>query len=232
MKTVDNYNFSGQKALIRVDFKRKKSIFEILKRPPMKRIIILLVFIGFAKTTLAQLYQPFPVDSAMWREWAYDAQTTYVDNWDYQYFTFGDTLISGNTYHKIFKTGTYMRMGGPPAASYSYINQYIGSYREDFFKHILFCPSGSATEQLLYDFNLSLGDSLSSGYNLVPGETAWVSAVDSILVGGQYHKQYHISGDTAAVGGSDFVQIIEGVGSTFGLLGYLRPVFEQVRWSS
>jgi hypothetical protein len=49
-----------------------------------------------------------------------------------------------------------------------------------------------------------------------------------VLVGGNYHKQYWISADTPNF--TNYVSIIEGVGTTFGLFGYffepLRPPFE------
>lgn len=197
----------------------------------MKRIIVLLVFFGFAKTNFAQLYQPFPTDSAMWREWAYELDASYNDSWDYQYFIDGDTIIAGNNYHKILYTGTYHHVSW---TSYwiNYINQNKGAFREDTAKHILFCPYGDTLDYVLYDFNLSIGDTLAQSYMNYLGSGNWVSAIDSILVGGQYHKRYHISNDTAGTSWNyNYVSFIEGVGSTFGLLGFgpssLWPVFER-----
>ena len=197
----------------------------------MKRLIILLVFVCFTKVNIAQLYQPFPTDSAMWREWAYELDASYNDTWDYQYFIQGDTIIVGKNYHKILYTGTYHHVSWTSGWT-NYVNQYKGAFREDTAKHILFCPPGDIIEYVLYDFNLNVGDTLSQSYMNSLGSGNWVSAIDSILVGGQYHKQYHISNDTASSSWNlNYVSFIEGVGSTFGLLGLgggsLWPVFER-----
>lgn len=210
---------------------RKIIRFDVLKKLPMKRIVVLFIFVCFAKINVAQLYQPFPTDSSMWREWAYDVDASYNDTWDYQYFIEGDTIIAGNNYHKILYTGTYHHVSWT-SYSINYVNQYKGAFREDTAKHILFFPYGDTTEYVLYDFNLSIGDTLTQSYLNSFGSGNWVSAIDSILVGGQYHKRYHISNDTAAASWNlNYVSFIEGVGSTFGLLGLgggsLWPVFER-----
>jgi hypothetical protein len=159
----------------------------------------------------------------MWREWAYNVDASYMDNWDYQYVIDGDTVVSGNSYHKILKTGTFSHASAS-SYNYNYVNQYIGCYREDNYKHILYCQSGEQVEQVLYDFSLNLGDTLPQSFinNSSTGTGNWVSKIDSIMVGGSFHKQFHIS----TANDSNYVSLIEGVGSTFGLLGQLRPVFE------
>lgn len=203
----------------------------------MKRIIILLVFIGFAKVNIAQPYQPFPTDSAVWRQSS--ANWNYPDYYqrDYKYYIQGDTIFSGNTYHKIYKTlissyyvlgsptGPFNLMSGPSIVD---TNKYVGAIREDLSKRVYFLPDTITTssEILLYDFNLNVGDTLTYSYNnssYFLGEN-YVSGIDSIVVGTQYHKQFKIS----APGYTNYVSIIEGVGSTFGLLEMFIDPFE---WS-
>ena len=203
----------------------------------MKRIIILLVFISFAKINAAQLYQPFPTNSAVWRQSS--ANWNYPDYYqrDYNYYIQGDTVLSGNTYHKIYKTeldsyyiissptGPFVLNYGPNMVD---SNKYIGAIREDLSKRVYFFPDSStiSPEILLYDFNLNVGDTLPYSYNnsvYFLGQNV-VSGIDSVKVGMQYHKQFRIS----APGYPNYVSIIEGVGSTFGLLEMFIDPFE---WS-
>ncbi len=202
----------------------------------MKRITILLVFVCFAKINVAQLYQPFPTDSAVWRQLSQQWDFPWMDQQDYSYFLNGDTLISGNIYHKVYKTileSHYQSTGGPWAIyAGPYMtdtNQYVGGIREDGFKHIYFLSDTaiSSFEILLYDFNLSVGDTLAYSYNnssYFLGSN-FVSAIDSVMVGTMFHKQFHVS---STAGYPDYVSIIEGIGSTFGLLEMLIDPFE---WS-
>ncbi|CAN5435711.1 hypothetical protein BH10BAC1_BH10BAC1_13980 [soil metagenome] len=203
----------------------------------MKRILLLLMFIGFAKINVAQVYQAFPTDSATWRQSS--ANWNYPDYYqrDYNYYTQGDTIVSSNTYHKIYKTlissyyvlgsptGPFNLMSGPTLID---SNKYIGAIREDLSKHVYFLPdtTTTATEILLYDFNLVVGDTLVYSYNnssYFLGQNV-VSGIDSVVVGTQYHKRFKIS----ASGYPNYVSIIEGIGSTFGLLEMFIDPFE---WS-
>lgn len=181
------------------------------------------------------MYQPFPTDSTNWRQVSAVWFMPVYEQWDYNYFIEGDTVLSGQTYNKIFRTGTYayytvsmpymihtLTMG--PYMTHN--NSYIGGIREDGMKKIYFYPESASvsSEQLLYDFNLSVGDTLPVAYNntsFVLGEN-YVSSIDSVLIGTNYHKRFNISIPT----NSNYVSIIEGVGSTFGLLEMLVPVFE------
>lgn len=183
----------------------------------MKQSILLFLLLCFAKTNVAQLYQSFPTDSAMWRQQSAQWNYPSMDLQDYVYYLQGDTTISANTYHKIYKTvlsSDYYTTGGPYALVYGpYMtdsNKYVGAIREDAFKHIYFFPGTitDTTEQLLYDFNLGVGDTLPVTYNISYYGQNYVLSIDSILVGTTYHKRYNLN----------YTSIIEGVGSSFGLI--------------
>ena len=110
----------------------------------------------------------------------------------------------------------------------AYLNNYIatfyaGGFREDVLnKRIYFIEPDSTADTLLYDFNLSVGDTLPDSYlsNKMYYKNI-VASVDSVLVGSVYHKRFNIN-----EGGSTYVSLVEGVGSTYGFLGYLAPPFE------
>ena len=203
----------------------------------MKRIIVLFVFVCFAKIDIAQVYQPFPTDSASWIERSQQWNIPWMDQQDYEYFLDGDTVLLGLNYHKLFKTkleSDYQLFGSGPFVLYAgpYMtdtNKYIGAIREDGLKRIYFFPDTATitAEQLLYDFNLNVGDTLPYSYNnssYFLGQN-YVSQIDSILLGSVYHKRFQIS---SYAGYPDYVSIIEGVGSTFGLLEMFIDPFE---WS-
>lgn len=190
----------------------------------MKRIIILLVFVCFAKINFAQLYQPFPTDSAIWRQ--VSAQWLYpdMDVQDYVYYLQGDTLISGNTYHQVYKTELNSNYSAFGTGIYAFVsgpfmidsNKYVGAIREDGLKHIHFVPDSAVfSEVLLYDFNLNVGDTLPVTYNNEYYGQNYVSSIDSILLGVTYHKRYNLGFWSGLFG---YTSIIEGVGSAFGLL--------------
>jgi len=107
---------------------------------------------------------------------------------------------------------------------YKYYNNYIGAFREDTInKKVFFIPENNSYDTLLYDFNLSIGDTLlSSIINDSINYMNHVSLIDSIIVGNKYYKRYGLSSGSNL----NYVYLIQGIGSTFGLFGYLYPPFE------
>jgi Secretion system C-terminal sorting domain len=87
-------------------------------------------------------------------------------------------------------------------------------------------PWTDTTETLLYDFSLSIGDTLTSTYNY--GDNNTILDIDSVLVGSNYHKRFLLgqmgwNGNTTP---DTTYAIIEGVGSTTGFLGMIVRPFE------
>lgn len=77
-------------------------------------------------------------------------------------------------------------------------------------KKVYFIEHGKSTEEVLYDFTLEVGDTI-RGYHVdYHYPRATVKAIDSVLIGNEYHKRLLLS---------DVYNIywIEGVGSTYGL---------------
>ncbi|MCF8278303.1 MAG: T9SS type A sorting domain-containing protein [Flavobacteriales bacterium] len=91
-------------------------------------------------------------------------------------------------------------------------------------KKVYFKQHSSVSDTLLYDFDLSIGDTLPPTLiNDPSNETNVVSSIDSILIGNDYHKRFGIS-----LGyDSNYVDLIEGIGNSFGLMGLLVPPFER-----
>ena len=66
------------------------------------------IILGSLTTSLsAQEYHPFPTHAAVWREHVtmVFGSSNHLTQ-EYQNFINGDTLYLGNTYHKIYKTGS------------------------------------------------------------------------------------------------------------------------------
>ena len=173
-------------------------------------------------------YHPFPDSNAVWSETDYlntcncpnpcATACGFYDN----YFIKGDILKGSYTYHKIYNTSQYFQYNGIAPAGTGF---YAG-IRQDTVARKVYCfVYGTGTnDTLLYDFNLHVGDTLPKSY--VNGGTFnnHVSSIDSIIIGTTYRRQYHISSTNPP--DSNYVQLIEGIGSTFGITSYLAPPFE------
>lgn len=187
----------------------------------MKQVSIVLSFLLIAVPGYSQtnIYYPLPTQNAAWREY----QGSHCDMCrDYQNFTAGDTVIGGKSYTKIWSSGIYYSSNfygfctNTIVGNFSYLSSAIRNdsinkkvYSYDFYNHV---------ETLLYDFNLNLGDTVpvqfSSGY---------VSAIDSVLVGQNYHKRFTVSEINSML---PDVYLIEGIGATSGLLNRIDFCFE------
>lgn len=190
-----------------------------------KQTIILLAFIlitiGRAD---GQTYTPFPTSDGFWKEISIDGQCVNDDNPSgvcnvYQYILSGDTVINNITYKKLNSSGVKSYTG-------QYKNGgYCGCYRNDIInKKVYYLPKNSIHDTLLYDFNLHLNDTLPISYIYDRRDGIFtIDKIDSVLMGSTYLKEFHIS---KAAFGEAF--LIEGIGSTLGLFGFIRPYFEQM----
>ena len=123
----------------------------------------------------------------------------------------GDTLINSFSYHKLtipFFQTPFSACGPSTILS----NIYKGAIRKDtVLNKVFIVPPSDTAEQLLYDFTLQVGDTI-KGYLeqfAVPIDT--VETIDSVLVGNSYRKRWNVN-----LGYN--IEIIEGVGSTYGLV--------------
>jgi hypothetical protein len=145
-------------------------------------------------------YHPFPEGNATWN------YRYYQDSWamppnDYTLINYsitfsGDTLINNLKYNKLTTPFVAFRKG------------YRGAIRQDVAaRKVFIMPPTKRVEELLYDFNLQIGDSV-KGYIYYHDI---VEDIDSVLVGNSFRKRWRINS-------AYNVDIIEGIGSTYGLL--------------
>ena len=184
-----------------------------MKATAMKKLLLLIATL-FTLTAKAQtsVYHPFPDSNAMWNINFY--VWSGVCEWEqrYSYVFSGDTLINSTSYHKlwtpavetVFNFSTCLPFNNPG---------YKGCIRQDTsLRKVFIIPPSDTVEQLLYDFNLQVNDSL-KGFLVHSGYGPVIINIDSILINGNYRNRWTWQwdfGDTAC--------IIEGIGSTLGLL--------------
>ena len=190
-----------------------------------KSYYILTIIHLFGVTLFAQGYSYFPNSNANWNQrQTYNDGTQIIDNL-FTVFIDNDTLINGISYHKLYVTGIENKytITWSFVSSTSYTHQYYTSFREDSLKHIYTNDFGN--ESLLYDFNLKLYDTLNYlAYQYILVEGTYVSSIDSVQVGSKYRMRYHLTAPDVA---SDYITLIEGIGSSYGLLNLSAPQFEQ-----
>jgi hypothetical protein len=191
-----------------------------VKRDIFIALILLLPFKAFSQT---YEYIPFPDSGAIWSEVYYHPDPTWPDTVikppSFERFALNgeDTIYNSISYKKlyIFYDSAFSKSKAT----------YIGGIREDENKRIYFKgdtivhdlkPSyhntdDPSSEVLLYDFSLTIGDTLKNSNLSVWGEFLIVSTIDTIQIKDTYRKQYSFEPIW-------WVHWIEGIGNVKGLL--------------
>ncbi len=172
-------------------------------------ISILVVQFANAQTNI---YHPFPDSSAHWNinRLVFCLTTGGVANENYTIEIAGDTLINSTVYHKLNTPFVeYLPTGNCPSFT---LPGYKGAIRQDTsLKKVFFIPPTNNVEQLLYDFNLQIGDTVKGFTESFNFTIDTVISIDSVIVGSTYRKRWFINNCYN-------IYLIEGVGSTYGLL--------------
>ena len=186
----------------------------------MKKLFIFSLLIWQFNCLKAQssIYKPFPADSAVWSQTkvSYDSQ----NNPTYHYSCFkmlGDTTINTINYKKIYR-GHYSTFNIPNYNPSNFVFSYEGALRQNAsVKKIFYLPKTS-NELTLFDFNLTVGDTVHNiydyqGNNIKYNQAFIVSKVDSILIGFQFHKTFEYGPNNVGL-------LVEGMGSLAGLFEF------------
>ncbi|MCB9168981.1 MAG: T9SS type A sorting domain-containing protein [Flavobacteriales bacterium] len=160
-------------------------------------------------------------DSAVWHEehWLYDGLITHHSV--YTCNASGDTLIGGLWYTKVRQIGvdSVGSLGSPDPPVAWPLDRYLAAIRADEPARKWYTVlAGYTNEELLYDFDLTPGTVLQGTYgdcNL--GLT--VTTIDSVLLGSHWLKRYQLDQPGRS--------IIEGVGASSGLFGWLCQLYEE-----
>jgi hypothetical protein len=184
----------------------------------MKNHIIFAVFaflLNCSTTKVrSQNYYPLPFDSGVWQEeYVHTSPNVWLSRLDLFYFN-GDTIIDGVTYKKMINEGS----------SNGFYKGYYGAMRQDTFEQkVYFIDRDSLTEAVLYEFDLSVGDTLKflNKYDIDNPLTDSVVLVDSIgliTIDNTERRQFFYHVDLIGFEFPESGSIIEGVGNTHGFV--------------
>lgn len=185
------------------------------------RILIASIFLAFSSFS-----QPFDyfAHTPVWRVNSMcSAPYPCVRNDAAAYFISGDTLLSdGFTWKKLMRIGnsSYTYFASPPIppgceGEFSF-DYFEGFLRQDSLR-IYHRNLSENSEQLLYDFDLEVGDSLPlCKINFM--DNLLVSSVDSVWVLDSWRKRFYFNQGAS--------WIIEGIGHNAGFLESIPPMLE------
>jgi hypothetical protein len=171
----------------------------LIKPIPMKKLLFLISAL-FTLSSLAQqpVYFPFPESNAQWNMHMLQMGWPPLEK-NYSIIISGDTLINGLLYQKLTIVN--------PA-------WYKGAIRQDTVNRKVFIiPPAAATEELLYDFTMHVGDTVKGYIENYLNTKDIVENIDTVLVGNNYRKRWKINSGYN-------IYFIEGIGSTYGLVEY------------
>lgn len=184
----------------------------------MKTILFLsFLFLSIFSNAQTDVYHPFPESNASWNNVYYSSSGCWIELY-YSTIIGPDTSINGVTYHSL-QTPEFVDIYSPSCNGFPI--GYQGCYRQDTnLRQVFFVSPGTNTENVLCDFNLSIGDTVkgwpASGFFCITPFI--VSSIDSVFLGGNYRKAWR---------GAANQMLIEGIGTTYGLLSPVCNLFEE-----
>lgn len=187
----------------------------------MKTIYLtLLTFLAFNYLN-AQTPDYF-ADNPEWLQSSSCNWTGCIENKDFVYFLDGDSVLNNITYHKVYIHGKMtpfpMGQGQPCPPEFTFYN-FVTLLRQDSLR-IYEYNAIEATDTLLYDFNLNIGDTLPRTNNLW-STTSVVDSVDTVIINGTNRKKFYISGPDMVA-----YEMIEGIGANTGLLEQMDQLLD------
>ena len=187
----------------------------------MKKLLLFSLFLACNfSSVFSQNYIPLPTANACWIDYnnaQYGATNTNVCDL-VRIEIVADTIINNTTY-QILKRTTESRNGIFNFPCSTFVSLYTDTLfmRNDSVNKKVFIRTPYLNaDSLLYDFNISVGDTIKESfqYQNHSGSFVLVVAKDSILVSTKYHKRFKLIHQLSL----DSIFLIEGIGSSRGLL--------------
>lgn len=183
----------------------------MIKNCFIKIIIVFVIISAFYKPASSQAYIPIPLDSTIWKV-TYWAALPWPYSWQCSIFeyTAGDTVINSKNY-------TLIKTLYDPFCLTHIPQQKKAAIRQDSLARkvfIIWLPD-SLTERVLYDFTQTVGDTCNSVLGSSLCAPTIVQSIDSVLVNNRFHRRLNLYGNCC------MASLIEGVGSTYGLIDKL-----------
>jgi len=180
----------------------------------MKKLIIIGLLLVLVTQTKSQQYFQVMDPTSRWIEYT----NWFEIGWENTFFVSGDTTIENRNYKKVYEIFYHSILDTVDC-------ELIGGIREEnnkmFFipcnNNPLECIVSDPLELLLYDFNMSIGDTITYSVDSLNSLHNIAFNIDSIQINGDYRKRIEVhSVETAG----SIIRIgfwIEGIGSTLGL---------------
>jgi len=183
-----------------------------------KRLSSLILFLAISCLEVKAQVNEYLIQNPVWQINSQCAiPLPCIQDETFNYYTNGDSTINSMVYKKIYRSGTgYVWSNQPPPnpcnlAPYSFIDTVPSFFLRSAGKKMYVIFPTDTIESMLYDFDLSLGDTLPASINNFTTDT-WVSSIDSILTPYGYRKKFTLTG----TGWSQY--LIEGIGHSKGLI--------------
>lgn len=190
-------------------------------RVMLYRLLNVFSFLVISNILLSQEY-PIPAIGSEWNNTVMDLQSTMGNETTARLEVAGDTIIGSLLYSKLITSWEvgYSQNGDCEFTSSGIggvkIDRYEGAIRTDENYRVRFIPNGETEVITLYDFSLTVGDSILLSEVNNP-YYAYAIKVDTVLIGKSKRKRVTVQGMY------EIEDIwIEGIGSLYGLL---TPVF-------
>src|SRR5690554_4177613 len=183
-------------------------------------LILLLLFSAVSINAQTSAFYAFPDSNAVWNFHTTEFRLgsgCFIDE-QYSILMDGDSLINNIKYNKL--SIPYMLSNTIGCNETSIVTAaYKGAVRVDSVnKKVFYVPPTKNSEELLYDFTLEVGDTIKGYLYSNSSAPTIVQAIDSVVVGSNYRKRWLI--DSSCIYP---IYIIEGIGSTFGLIESIPP---------
>lgn len=226
---------------------RAAHVFSSDKAYHMITRLMILFLCASVQVSAQSPYRPFPESNAGWVE-EHGWLQPLMECGDYEYISctrpvyFGaDTVIGGNLYHRLLTHGLcYWQLTDPtqtlppwcsgtsgyyaePGHEFAYIRQ------DTMERKVYIFDVQTGAEELLYDFTISTGPYPATYNNPYPGNVS-VVALDSMELNDGWHRTWVLGWEVGGSIDSAFCKVIEGIGSTYGILSTLAPPFENGDW--
>lgn len=166
------------------------------------------------------VYHPFPDSGAVWGMSTGCREASCGDGGYIQNYYSGDTLIDGYENKRVLTT--YVPMTSNDCCSPPRLELPVNIREDTTAKQVYVRFDGMYSDTLLYDFSLQIGDTL--GGFLGNCNLFTVESIDSVLVGSSFRKRINY---TSYLGDCHDLSIIEGIGSTKGLVECVVPSFQE-----
>jgi hypothetical protein len=194
----------------------------------MKKLLLLVIFsFSFYCKAQTSVYHPFPEDSAKWC--AYNCSldwSGYFNGSTYQLS--GKILINGNWYSRMLRHEENCEPPSSFCVCGQLNNEHIDTLyiRQDTILKKVWQYFPPNIDSIFFDFDLNVGDTIDASKAAWArnGPVAIVSSIDSILIDGQYRRQfkYHLVSDSNCNDNA----LIEGIGPNHGFFILPNNCFE------